>query len=101
MKITSSTKNLPETQLDIWRSACAVIFTLASFPCAAIHDDKRLRSLALPPAARGLIVLSRLQMHWSTRPRNSMSFRSREIFGPEGEDIVFSGEIAQDRQRAT
>ena len=39
-------------------------------------------------------------MHWSTRPKNSMWWRSTQIFGPDGDDIVFSGEFAQDRKHA-
>ena len=39
-------------------------------------------------------------MRCSSRPRSSTWPHWREIFGPEGDDIVFTGEFAQDRKRA-
>ena len=39
-------------------------------------------------------------MRWSTPPSKFDTAALMQIFGPEGDDIVFTGEVAQDRQRA-
>ena len=69
--------------------------------CATIRTQKTPLLPTRAPQAQGALTLrSRPLMRWSTRPRSSTWLRSVQIFGPDSEDIVFSGEFAQDRQHA-
>ena len=93
MKSTSAKRKSLRTSLDRgvqWRF-CRV--RAGSSRCAAIRRRKNCRCCLLACAApKALTLRSRLPMRWSLRPRSSTSARSMQIFGPDGEDIVFTGE---------
>ena len=80
-----------------WACLCVSVLCLAQQSTA---KKSPAATNLLPRAQAALTRRNRQPMRWLTLPTSSTSSRSRGIFGPDGEDIVFSGEFAQDRQHA-
>jgi Protein of unknown function (DUF2950) len=99
MKTISATKNLSRLYWIICAMACAVIFTSGLLPAQQATAKKTSIASTAPGSKR----FDSPQQAADALVDAAQKFdvvSLAEIFGPDGNDIVFSGEFAQDRQRA-
>ncbi len=102
MKSTSSSKYLLRLQWIVGVAALAYLSTLLLF--AAPQSGTTKPPAASTPAAAGPKKFDTPQQAADALVDAAQKFDEValvQIFGPDGEDVVFSGETAQDRQRAS
>ena len=102
MKLTSSSKYLHRLQWIIGVAALAYLSTLLLF--AAQQSATTKAPAASTSAAAGPKKFDTPQQAADALVEAAQKFDEValvQIFGPDGEDVVFSGETAQDRQRAS
>ncbi len=102
MKSTSSSKYLPKLHWILDVAALAFLSTAVLFAAQQSAATK-------PPAAIASAAASPKKFDTPQQAADALVVAAQkfdevalvQIFGPDGEDVVFSGETAQDRQRAS
>ena len=101
MKSTSADEKSLQTCLDYGRSGFGMFVSASSFRCSAITNKAPASAVAgyfggpktFDTSAAGCRCVGRAAGQFDETAL-------AQIFGPDGDDIVFTGEVAQDRQRA-
>jgi hypothetical protein len=102
MKSTSASKYFPRLHWIIGVAALAYLSTLVVFAAQQSAATK-------PPAAIASAVAGPKKFDTPQQAADALVYAAQkfdeaalvQIFGPDGDDVVFSGEAAQDRQRAS
>ena len=103
MKSTSAKGSLFRLLRDCRRSGVGMFVRVGFSCCAAIRSAKKLRLLRnalLPVGARSFDTPQQAADALVDAAEKFDVVALVQIFGPDGEDIVLTGEFAQDRQRA-
>jgi len=102
MKSTSAVKNFSSLHWIIGAAACVCFFTPVLF-AAPQSEVKNAPVVTATPAAgaKGFDTPQQAADALVDAVQKFDEFGLIQIFGPGGEDIIFSGEFAQDRQRAS